>query len=226
MNRLQTAFLASVLAFAAAPSAANLVVNGSFEADDVSNSPYFLRQIPIGWSAIPGYDVVDVIHNDYAQGDPIPILLDAQAGVQFIDLNGGGLIGGMQQTINGITPGAGLLLSLYAGQWATNSTIDAQPASLSYSLFDASNDTLLGTGNFTTDTAVWTLRTLSAFAPASGSVRVDIRTTFTLQAGPGVDNVSLVEVVPEPASWAMLVAGFGIVGAAMRRRRPVVATAA
>lgn len=30
-------------------------------------------------------------------------------------------------------------------------------------------------------------------------------------------------VVPEPASWAMLIAGFGLVGAAMRRRRAAVA---
>ncbi|WP_372917730.1 PEPxxWA-CTERM sorting domain-containing protein, partial [Sandarakinorhabdus sp.] len=29
--------------------------------------------------------------------------------------------------------------------------------------------------------------------------------------------------VPEPASWAMLIAGFGLTGAAMRRRRTVVA---
>jgi hypothetical protein len=31
-------------------------------------------------------------------------------------------------------------------------------------------------------------------------------------------------VVPEPATWAMLIAGFGLVGAAMRRRRTDVAT--
>jgi hypothetical protein len=29
--------------------------------------------------------------------------------------------------------------------------------------------------------------------------------------------------VPEPASWAMLIAGFGLTGAAMRRRRIAVA---
>jgi hypothetical protein len=31
--------------------------------------------------------------------------------------------------------------------------------------------------------------------------------------------------VPEPASWAMMIAGFGLVGATMRRRRQAVATA-
>jgi hypothetical protein len=29
--------------------------------------------------------------------------------------------------------------------------------------------------------------------------------------------------VPEPSSWAMLIAGFGLTGAAMRRRRRTVA---
>jgi hypothetical protein len=35
-----------------------------------------------------------------------------------------------------------------------------------------------------------------------------------------IDNVSIGSV-PEPASWAMLIAGFGLTGAAMRRRRTV-----
>jgi len=30
-------------------------------------------------------------------------------------------------------------------------------------------------------------------------------------------------VVPEPAGWAMLIAGFGLTGAAMRRRRQGIA---
>lgn len=33
------------------------------------------------------------------------------------------------------------------------------------------------------------------------------------------DNLAISSVVPEPASWAMLIAGFGLVGATMRRRR-------
>lgn len=45
----------------------------------------------------------------------------------------------------------------------------------------------------------------------------------------GIDDVSfhssLVSEVPEPASWAMLIAGFGLVGATQRRRRAIAANA-
>jgi hypothetical protein len=41
----------------------------------------------------------------------------------------------------------------------------------------------------------------------------------TIVGGSGVGTLA----VPEPASWAMLIAGFGLVGAAARRRRTVVA---
>jgi protoheme ferro-lyase len=43
------------------------------------------------------------------------------------------------------------------------------------------------------------------------------RVLFTYELG------ELAPGVPEPASWAMLIAGFGLTGAAMRRRRAVAA---
>ncbi len=36
-------------------------------------------------------------------------------------------------------------------------------------------------------------------------------------------SVTTVRTVPEPASWAMLISGFGLIGAALRRRRRVAA---
>jgi hypothetical protein len=35
----------------------------------------------------------------------------------------------------------------------------------------------------------------------------------------GVDNVAITVAVPEPASWAMMITGFGLVGGALRSRR-------
>ena len=43
--------------------------------------------------------------------------------------------------------------------------------------------------------------------------------------GPGGGTGGGTGAVPEPASWAMMIAGFGLVGASMRRRRPAVASA-
>ncbi len=39
----------------------------------------------------------------------------------------------------------------------------------------------------------------------------------------GIDNFSLSATVPEPASWALMIGGFGAVGAALRRRRAALA---
>ncbi|MBU6167021.1 MAG: PEPxxWA-CTERM sorting domain-containing protein [Alphaproteobacteria bacterium] len=40
---------------------------------------------------------------------------------------------------------------------------------------------------------------------------------------PSVDNLVLAQAVPEPHSWALLIAGFGLVGAMARRRRAALA---
>lgn len=64
------------------------------------------------------------------------------------------------------------------------------------------------------------------FAVSSGFDNTDFG-AFTLTiTGPGnVIGGSTTGAVPEPASWALLIAGFGLTGAAMRRRRQVAATA-
>jgi hypothetical protein len=41
----------------------------------------------------------------------------------------------------------------------------------------------------------------------------------------GIDNVVVLGAVPEPASWAMMILGFGTAGAALRRRRTVAGAA-
>lgn len=56
----------------------------------------------------------------------------------------------------------------------------------------------------------------------AGTLRLRLGTTSADNVGPIVDNV-LVTQVPEPATWAMLITGFGMVGFAARRRRAAAA---
>jgi hypothetical protein len=60
---------------------------------------------------------------------------------------------------------------------------------------------------------------LAAFSKFVVTTRVSGGVMFQGDTGQGylLDNLSAA-VVPEPASWAMMIAGFGLTGAAMRRR--------
>jgi len=64
----------------------------------------------------------------------------------------------------------------------------------------------------------WTAQSFS-FLAGGPSTTITFTTNGTAQNvfGPALDNVSAV-AVPEPAAWAMMLAGFGLVGGAMRRR--------
>jgi hypothetical protein len=54
---------------------------------------------------------------------------------------------------------------------------------------------------------------------ASGWMTLNFGTTSHDNVGPILDNVSASGAVPEPASWALMLGGFGLVGGAMRSRR-------
>jgi hypothetical protein len=70
----------------------------------------------------------------------------------------------------------------------------------------------------------FTLSTFSFVAGNSGTLQFGLGTHSHDNVGPLVDSVSL-DVVPEPATWALMISGFGLAGAALRRRRQVSATA-
>jgi len=70
---------------------------------------------------------------------------------------------------------------------------------------------------------------LSAYGGQSVSLQfiANVPQSFTGPAGYGLDNVSLdvAAAVPEPATWGMMVIGFGAVGFSLRRRKTSVAHA-
>ena len=57
---------------------------------------------------------------------------------------------------------------------------------------------------------------------AIADIKIDLRYASPFSPAPAVDTIA---AVPEPASWALMIAGFGLVGAAARRRRGLVVAA-
>ncbi|WP_017667450.1 CHRD domain-containing protein [Sandarakinorhabdus sp. AAP62] len=102
--------------------------------------------------------------------------------------------------------------------------IDFLPPSLSAGSFSRLYDLTLAstyTGGFITASGGTAALAQARFLTAldAGQVYFNLHTsTF-----PGGEIRGNLGAVPEPSSWAMLIAGFGLVGAAARRRRAVAA---
>lgn len=231
------AFIASLclpLALAATPSAAatNLIINGSFETPVQADKGY--TDYLVGSNGIPNWQItgiagtyVSVLNQNYA-GNP-GYTFPAQDGVQWLDLAGfsDNAPDGVSQTVATVI-GTQYDFSFYVGNisggaFGTQSAVVAS--------FSSGGTTFTCTNTADTFKLTWQLCT-QRFTATSAT------TTFTLtNADPrndfsnAVDNVSLFAVaapgsVPEPATWAMLVAGFAAIGGTLRRRRARPATVA
>lgn len=66
-------------------------------------------------------------------------------------------------------------------------------------------------GNWSTYTASYT----ATLADVGGAISIEL---VSAGAQGGFDDITLSSAVPEPASWAMMLVGFGLVGYAARRR--------
>jgi hypothetical protein len=106
-------------------------------------------------------------------------------------------------------------------------TVLSGPASFTNTaLFDMLNmvspyqEGVVGTRDFVTYSYTFT-------ANLPGVFQLGFATTGNDNVGPILDNVLVTQAggVPEPATWAMLIAGFGLVGATARRRRTTSVTA-
>ena len=75
--------------------------------------------------------------------------------------------------------------------------------------------------SLTAGTTGYDTLSLSFTATSAGSIRGFVGTGSADNIGPILDNFRIditPGAVPEPATWAMMIAGFGLVGASMRRR--------
>lgn len=240
--KLNVAF-AFALAVAAAPTLAttNLVTNGGFETTTFTTSSEVgisgFAQGVTGWIS-NGYNLLykggmqttTSATNQY--NDPLTyfrpnVTVDPRGtGGNFMALDGdSGIRGALTQSISGLTTGQQYYVNFdWAAAQLRNRT-GATTEQLQVSLGGPAQSTQL-IANPSAGFSGWTPGYFAFTAPSSTAV-LSFLSIGTPDGQPPIallDNVSL-QAVPEPATWALFIVGFGLVGAAARRRRTTVVTA-
>ncbi|MBC7505265.1 MAG: PEPxxWA-CTERM sorting domain-containing protein [Sandarakinorhabdus sp.] len=213
----------AALNLASGAQAANLVVNGSFDANATATKIGFNGNVT-GWSGGGGLTFLSPpgSADDGAQYLAIygPIAATSPDGGNFILADGDpNYAGAFSQTIGGLTLGKDYVVKFYqaAGQQLGFTGPTTERWSVSFGA-----ETQLSTMYSLPQAAVgpWMAQTMT-FKATSASQVLTFLAVGTPNGAPPIsllDGVSL-SAVPEASTWAMLITGFGLVGAAARRRR-------
>jgi choice-of-anchor C domain-containing protein len=198
------ALAAALVAGGTHASATNLITNGSFEAQTVSNGTF--DTFTKAGQGLTGWNVdrrsVDLVADTYWQ---------ASHGQNSLDLNGLGK-GAISQKFNTVVGQVYELSFDLAGNMGDGTFLKGLTVNLgSHGLysFDSTGKSYSNMG--------W--KTFTArFAAVSSQTTLSFASQTSGTGGPVLDNIS-VSAVPEPETYALLLAGLGLVGAAARRRR-------
>ena len=182
--------------------------NGSFE--DGPEAGSFLT-LSAGDTSVSGWTVGG---NSI---DYIGAYWNAQDGARSVDLAGNGP-GNVSQTFDTINNRKYTVSFWLAGNTdgapAVKSTIVSAGGPGTTYTFDTTGDSIPGLD--------WKQYSYSFTATGSSST-LSFAAGDSGPFGAALDNVSVTGAVPEPAQWALMIGGFGLVGAASRRRRLAVA---
>jgi hypothetical protein len=225
---LKAIWLASTLAaaaFAASSAGAVTVTNGSFEDVQISTQGSFnLADIP-GWTH--GGNVGDGL----IWSDQFGVCCGGTGGTktgdghQFVTMGGGfGPTGtsSWSQVLNGLTIGQAYVVNFMT---AAEGEVPTQSVTVGMT---TGSSTLAQT--FTTPVAgpfFWQNWGGSSYDFVADATSATLQFSVTDEAfDVGLDAVSVDQAgggVPEPAAWALMLGGFGLVGATLRRRRSTIA---
>ena len=201
--------LAALLAASAGPvSAAEVIVNGGFEQPTVTGTCCTTTPTdPLpGWTVTAG-DVNVVIGTFGSTNGNL-----AFEGSQYLDIVGQQPNGALEQdfaTIAGQT---------YTVSFAySHNLFGGAPAASGLFSVDVLGGVLTHMGGTTNDLG-WSTYLGQFVAQGSSATIAFSGAQSTDNAGLFLDAVSVTGAVPEPATWAMLILGLGMVGGAMRRQ--------
>jgi choice-of-anchor C domain-containing protein len=216
LSVLKTALVAAACAAAcgvATSAGAAAFTNGSFELGVNPGSTFVT--LGNGSTGVTGW-VVGGDSIDYIGG-----YWQAEDGSRSIDLSGNAN-GSIAQTFDTVAGQAYLVNFFLAGN------PDGGPAAkLEITSADGGqqqNSVFTVTGSDSRANMGWTAFSYNFLATGSSTTLAFASATGTA-FGPALDNVS-VAAVPEPASWALMLVGFGGLGAVLRRQRRTVAATA
>ncbi len=198
MNKILSALIAGTVLAAAPVSAAEVLTNGNFETGSFT-----------GWTTTGNVNIGSV---------PYFGLNSGTYGQYLAAFNGGNQApnGTLSQSFHTVV---GSTYSFSFDYGVTN----GGNQSLIASVLDGTTSTLLASLLVSTSSQTPQTATIS-FGALSGSSIIrftDVAGNDSFNQDIGIDNVSVSGAVPEPASWALMIGGFGLVGFAMRRRAKV-----
>ena len=210
---------AALLVSASAANATNIIMNGGFESPQISDS--CCTTAPGSGTVAPwtvGSGNVNVVNGTYGSANGNL----AKEGNQYLDLIGEGGAGSISQSFSTVLNQVYTLTFSYSHNIFGGSSDGAPPFSADFSVGNSNNQLLHGsvTHSSGTNTNLGWQTFTGSFVGTGAPETLNFTNTSptTGNAGIFLDAIS-VSAAPEPATWMMMIGGFGVAGVAMRRRR-------
>ncbi len=204
-------FVLAAVAAAFLPAAAQSVtiVNGSFEESALNPGAGWISILAPNSTAIPGWSI------DAGSIDYIGTYWTAGEGTRSIDLTGFGFaFGSISQLVADTVAGQSYTVSFLL---AKNPDDGETPRT---GTFAAGNELFAFSYSTPNDRTNMMWENVSYTFTAEGPTTIQFSADASSECcfGPALDHVRIAPI-PEPASWALMLGGFALVGGLLRRRR-------